>query len=137
MASVTVEQRFPVSADTLWERIGNTADVATWIPAIGSSRMEGDVRHVVFTDGEPARERIIEHLDAERTYTYQYIDGPLPLQHYQSTILVLEDGDDAGVVKWSADFGAESAEVEAGLVTAIEGIYSDALAELKAQVVEV
>lgn len=137
MASVTVEQRFPVSADTLWERIGNTADVATWIPAIGSSRMEGDVRHVVFTDGEPARERIIEHLDAERTYTYQYIDGPLPLQHYQSTILVLEDGDDAGVVKWSADFGAESAEVEAGLVTAIEGIYSDALAELKAQVVGV
>ncbi len=137
MATVNVERRFPVSADTLWERIGNTADVAAWIPAISSSRMEDDVRHVVFTDGEPARERIIEHLDAERTYTYQYIDGPLPLQHYQSTILVLEDGADAGVVKWSADFGAESAEVEAGLVTAIEGIYSDALTELKAQVVGV
>ncbi|OZG26489.1 MxaD family protein [Williamsia sp. 1138] len=137
MATVNVERRFPVSADTLWERIGNIADVAAWIPAISSSRMEDDVRHVVFTDGEPARERIIEHLDAARTYTYQYIDGPLPLQHYQSTILVLEDGDDAGVVKWSADFGAESAEVEAGLVTAIEGIYSDALTELKAQVVGV
>lgn len=137
MASVNVEQAFPVSPDTLWERIGNTAAVATWIPAIGSSRMEDDVRHVVFTDGEPARERIIEHLDEERTYTYQYIDGPLPLQHYQSTILVLDAGDGTSLVKWSADFGAESAEVEAGLVTAIEDIYSDALTELRAQVVGV
>ncbi|PYE19436.1 polyketide cyclase/dehydrase/lipid transport protein [Williamsia limnetica] len=137
MANVTVEQEFPVSADTVWGWVGNTGDVASWIPAIGSSRMEDDVRHVVFTDGEPARERIIEHIDAERTYTYQYLDGPLPLQHYQSTILVLEAADDTCLVRWSAEFGAESAEVEAGLATAIDGIYSDALQELKAKVVPV
>lgn len=137
MASIKVEQSFPVSAERLWAWIGNTADVAKWIPAIETSRMEDDVRHVVFTDGEPARERIVEHIDAERTYTYQYIDGPLPLQHYQSTIAVLESEDGTSVVKWTADFGAESAEVEAGLATAIEGIYSDALTELKTQVVGV
>ena len=137
MSNVTVELDFPASADTVWSWVGNTGDIASWIPAIGSSRMEDDVRHVVFTDGEPARERIIEHIDAERTYTYQYIDGPLPLQHYQSTIRVLEAADNTCLVRWSAEFGAESAEVEAGLAAAIDGIYSDALNELKSKVVAV
>lgn len=137
MTSISVQETFSVDADTVWGWIGNTGDVATWIPAIGSSRMEGDIRHVVFTDGEPARERIIEHVDAERTYTYSYIDGPLPLRHYQSTILVLDSADGTCIVRWSAEFGAESAEVETELATAIEGIYTDALKELKAKVVPV
>ncbi|WP_030166194.1 MULTISPECIES: SRPBCC family protein [Actinomycetes] len=135
MANVTVKVGFPVPADTVWSWVGNTGNVASWIPAIGSSRMEDDVRHLVFTDGEPARERIIEHIDAERTYSYQYLDGPLPLQHYQSTIQVLEATDNSCLIRWSAECGAESAEVEAGLASAIRGIYTEALDELKAKVI--
>ncbi|MEE2061654.1 SRPBCC family protein [Rhodococcus artemisiae] len=137
MARIEVQRDFPVSAETVWNWIGSTGEVASWIPAIRSSRMEGDVRHVVFTDGEPARERIVEFDDGERTYAYEYIDGPLPLRHYRSTVSVVETGDRGCTVRWAAEFGAESADVEAGLATAIEGIYSDALDELKGKVVPV
>ncbi|GAA4674090.1 SRPBCC family protein [Gordonia humi] len=133
MASITVQSDFPVDAATVWGHVGNTADVADWIPAIGSSRMEGDVRHVVFTDGEPARERIVAHSDTDRSYTYSYIDGPLPLEHYESTVTVHETGPNSSRVVWSAEFGAASADVEQGLTTGITEIYSGALDELKAQ----
>ncbi|MFE0749102.1 SRPBCC family protein [Gordonia sp. NPDC058843] len=137
MANIEVTKDFSRSAEAVWAWIGDTGGVATWIPAIDSSRMDGDVRHVVFTDGEPARERIVQ-FDAEgRTYSYEYIDGPLPLEHYRSTVTVLETGDDTSSVRWSAEFGAGSSEVEAELASAIEGIYAAALDELAVKVVPV
>ncbi|MCZ4536423.1 SRPBCC family protein [Gordonia terrae] len=135
MASIEVTKDFPLSATDVWSWIGDTGGVAEWIPAIDTSRMEGDVRHVVFTDGEPARERIVAFDGAARTYSYECIDGPLPLEHYRSTVSVTAAGDDACSVRWSAQFGAESATVEAELATAIEGIYAAALDELATKAV--
>ncbi|MCG7632706.1 SRPBCC family protein [Gordonia McavH-238-E] len=137
MASIEVTKDFPLSATDVWSWIGDTGGVSAWIPAIGESRMDGDVRHVVFTDGAPARERIVAFDEEARTYSYEYIDGPLPLEHYRSTVSVTAAGDDACSVRWSAQFGAESAEVEAELATAIEGIYAAALDELATKAVRV
>ena len=134
MASIEVTKDFPLSARDVWSWIGDTGGVAAWIPAIDASRMDGDVRHVVFTDGAPARERIVAFDEAARTYSYEYIDGPLPLEHYRSTISVVENGDHSSV-RWSAQFGAESAEMETELATAIEGIYAAALDELATKAV--
>ncbi|GAA5060777.1 SRPBCC family protein [Nocardia callitridis] len=129
MAKVHVEREFPQSAATVWAWVGDTATVANWIPAIGESHMVEDIRHVTFTDGNPARERIVEHDDAKRRYTYEYLDGPLPLRVYRSTIGVADTAHGSKVV-WSAEFSAESEADEPGLGTAIDGIYSDALTEL-------
>ncbi|ANY25144.1 SRPBCC family protein [Gordonia terrae] len=137
MASIEVTKDFSRSAEAVWAWIGDTGGVAAWIPAIDASRMDGDVRHVVFTDGAPARERIVAFDEEARTYSYEYIDGPLPLEHYRSTVSVAADGDDHCTVRWSAEFGAESAEVEAELATAIEAIYSAALDELAIKAVRV
>ena len=133
MANIKVEKEFPASAQTVWNHVGSTPDVADWIPAISSSRQEGDVRHVVFTDGQPAREQIIAHDDAGRTYTYSYIDGPLPLEHYESTVTVTATGDDISTVVWTAEFGAASADVEESLAESITEIYSGALDNLKSR----
>ncbi|WP_435083516.1 SRPBCC family protein [Gordonia hongkongensis] len=75
MASIEVTKDFPLSAGDVWSWIGDTGAVAAWIPAIDASRMDGDVRHVVFTDGAPARERIVAFDEEARTYSYEYIDG--------------------------------------------------------------
>lgn len=132
MAEIVVEEHFSASPDELWKRVGEPGDVASWIPAIATSRLEGDIRHVVFADGEPARERIVVVDHDARSYTYEYIDGPLPLSHYSSTIRVDEE-QSGSLITWSASFGADDPEVEAGLVEAIRGIYTDALAELGRQ----
>ncbi|MGW5385311.1 SRPBCC family protein [Nocardia sp. NPDC003963] len=130
MAEIDVVQQFPVSAAQLWARVGDPGAVADWIPAISESRMDGDIRHVVFTDGNPARERIVEHRDADRRYTYRYIDGPLALDFYESTIEVAESADGTSEIRWWAEFSAETEAVESALATAIESIYTGALAEL-------
>lgn len=137
MAHIEVGHEFRVSATLVWRWIGNTGGVADWIPAINSSRLEGDIRHVVFVDGEPARERIVHFDDDHRTYSYEYMDGPLPLEHYRSTIAVIDNGDSSCRVRWSAEFGAESGDVETELATAIESIYASALDELSTKVVPV
>ncbi|MGW5518850.1 SRPBCC family protein [Nocardia africana] len=133
MAEINVEKQFSASPAEVWARAGDPATVSDWIPAISSSRVEGDIRHVVFTDGNPARERIVEHRDQDRNYTYQYLDGPLALEYYRSTIAVVAGDDGGSVIRWRAEFTAASEQIEAELATAIEGIYTGALDELAAQ----
>jgi hypothetical protein len=92
------------------------------------------IRHLVFADGQPARERITEHNDEERRYTYEYVDGPLPLKQYRSTISVVDSTSEASTVDWTATFSADSEVVETELTAAIESIYRAALDELSSLV---
>ncbi|GAA3954743.1 SRPBCC family protein [Gordonia caeni] len=136
MATVSVEKDFPAAAEVVWSALERTGDVADWIPSLRKSWMEGDVRHVEFADGSPARERIVALDGDRRTYTYTYVDGPLPLERYESTVRVHPAGEGACRVTWSADFAAGSPAVEQELAVSIEGMYGDALAGLAAQLTD-
>lgn len=128
--NVTESIVVPASPDAVWRIGGDAGGVAAWIPALEKSHLVGDVRHVTFAGGGgDATERIVEHDDAGRYYVYEYLTGPLPLKHYRSRFAVGEHPDGAEVT-WSAEFGAGSAEEEAGLVEAIGGIYRAGLEEL-------
>jgi hypothetical protein len=117
--------------DAVWQVAGDAGAIATWVPAIESSRLEGDLRHATFAGGGgDATERIVEHDDAGRSYVYEYLSGPLALEEYRSQLSVREHADGAEVV-WVADFSAGSAEEEGQLAEAISGIYRGALVELK------
>lgn len=132
MATVSLRQEYPQSSDAIWAIIGDPAGAAQWIPAIDSARMEDDVRHVVFTDGNPARERIVAHDGEKRTYTYEYIDGPLPLAKYTSTISV-EDAGSGSAIVWDAEFtaaGDDPGPLEKQLEVGIGEIYQGALDEV-------
>lgn len=132
MATVSLRQEYTQSPDAIWAVIGDPAGAAAWIPSLDTSRLDGDVRHVVFTDGNPARERIASHDDENRTYTYEYIDGPLPLAKYVSTIGVKELGS-GSVITWDAEFtaaGDDPEPLESQLVTGIGEIYQGALDEV-------
>ncbi|WP_072804212.1 SRPBCC family protein [Rhodococcoides yunnanense] len=131
MAIVSLRQEYPQSPDAVWAVVGDPATAAQWIPSLASSRLEDDVRHVVFTDGNPARERIVAHNDDNRTYTYEYIDGPLPLAKYVSTIRV-DAAASGSVVSWDAEFtaaGENPAALEKDLEAGIGDIYRAALDE--------
>ena len=131
--NVTETIRIAASPDAVWRVAGDAGAIAEWVPALESCRLEGDVRHGTFAGGGgDASERIVEHDDATRSYTYEYLTGPLALEEYRSRIAVHEDGLGARVV-WTADFTAGSPEEEAQLATAIGGIYRGALTELKAR----
>jgi hypothetical protein len=116
--------------DLVWKIGGDTANVADWIPALETSSQRGDLRHATFADGGgEAIERIVEHNDSQRSYTYEYISGPLQLRSYLSTFAVNVHPDGAQVT-WDAEFETASAEDDAALAQAIAGIYRAALGEL-------
>ena len=117
----------PATPDEVWAVVGDTGGVHRWIPGIDSSSVDGEVRTAIFDDGSPAHERIVEHDDARRTYTYSYLDGPLPLDAYESTITVGPELDgDGALFVWNATLSA-TPEV----VTAVEGLYDAGIARLQ------
>ncbi|MFE0749022.1 tyrosine-protein phosphatase [Gordonia sp. NPDC058843] len=116
------------SAEDAWRVVGDVAGVHRWVPAISATRMEGQVRVATFDGGEEARERILTHSDAERTYSYTYLDGPIPLEEYESRLSVAphHDGDGA-LITWDATLVADPA-----VVRSVEELYDASLGELRA-----
>ncbi|NKQ59344.1 SRPBCC family protein [Amycolatopsis sp. K13G38] len=116
--------------DTVWKIGGDTANIASWVPAIEKSHQSADVRHATFAGGGgEAAERIVEHDNAARSYVYEYLSGPLALRSYRSRFTVRDHAEGAEVV-WDAEFEAENADEEPALADAIRGIYRAALASL-------
>ncbi|TYQ11747.1 UNVERIFIED_ORG: Protein tyrosine/serine phosphatase [Gordonia westfalica J30] len=116
------------SAEDAWKIVGDVARVHTWVPAISATRMDGEVRIATFADGGEAREKIISHSDEDRTYSYTYLGGPIPLEEYTSTLTVAPHHDGSGsLITWDATLEADPAVVQS-----IEQLYDASLAELKA-----
>lgn len=133
MKHVEQQVRLDATPDAVWQVVGDPGAVASWVPAIESSAMEGEFRHATFAGGGGvAREEVVSRDEAAQTYTYRYLDGPLALESYESTITVHPDGGGSLVV-WTADFAAADDEAEAGLTKAIDGIYAAGLGELAAR----
>lgn len=128
---ILVTRKFEQDPDTVWAVVGDAGAVAGWIPAIATSRLEGNVRFASFADdGGDAVENITEHDDVGRTYVYEYVSGPLPLEEYVSRVTVSDDADGSKVV-WASTSTSGSAETDEGLKIAITQIYEDALDELR------
>lgn len=128
--NVTETKTYTAAPDAVWKVVGDTGAIASWIPAIESAHLEGDVRHATFAGGgRDAQERIVEHDDAGRTYVYEYLTGPLPLEEYRSRISVREHSTGSEVV-WASDFTSGDAEIDKVLAETISGIYRGALDEL-------
>ena len=123
--SITVGQ----SPDEVWEVIGDPLAVARFLPMIESARMDGDLRVAAVQGGE-ITERILEHSDAERYYTYEVVDGPMKLESYHSKLSVAPEGDGATVL-WEADFEPPAGVEKAKVAKGIDATYRSGLGEMR------
>lgn len=102
--NITERKTFATTPAELWNIVGDTGAIADWVPAIERSHMEGDIRYATFADdGGDATERITEYDNDDRSYVYEYLSGPLPLQEYSSRITVQPHENGAEIV-WVSDF---------------------------------
>lgn len=81
--------------------VADPARLAEWHPAIASSSVEGDIRHLVFADGPTFDERITAR--SEHSYEYVIDENPLPLDDYSSGLSVEADGD-GSTITWTGRF---------------------------------
>ena len=77
--------------EAVWSLVRQFDGVARWNPAVAGARMEsgtstepGSIRHLDIVDGTVFRETLLALSDQEHFYSYDILDGPLPVRNYLS-----------------------------------------------------
>lgn len=73
--------------------------------------------------GAELKERILEHSDEQRSYSYEIVEAPMPVRSYRSRLSVRGHGDHSHV-EWEAEFEPE-------LVEAFSRTYREGLENLR------
>ncbi len=78
--------------EKVWGAVRAFDGVAAWNPGVVSARMEqgapteiGALRNLDAADGTVFRETLLAHSDHSHFYSYDIVEGPLPLWNYVST----------------------------------------------------
>ena len=116
MENVTRSAAFAASADELWRLIGDFHDLAGWHPAVARQTADGDLRKLEVPGGAVIVERLIGQ--DERSYAYEIVSGPLPVDAYRSVLAVAPAGQ-GSVIVWSSTFQPKAD----GARKVIAGIY--------------
>jgi hypothetical protein len=131
-SGISVRQVAKVSgADKdVWAKVGPFCAIKDWHPALAGCEetKEGDAtfRTLTLKDGAKIKEKLTG--TTETGYTYQIIDGPLPVKDYFASFSARADGDEPGktIVVWSASFAAKG-KPDSEARGVIEGIFKDGL----------
>ncbi len=131
MTEVSMNQDFEVTAAELWRVIGGFNALPDWHPAVARSALEneGQDRRLTLVDGATLLERLVNHDDVGRTYSYTIEESPLPFRDYQAIIKVHER-DGGCTLVWSSEFEADGAP-ESDAVAIVQGIYRGGFENLK------
>ena len=124
MAGVSGSQRYEVSGQEMWERIGDPGRIYEWHPAIEATEvLDGGKRRVnTLGDGGRVSETILEQ--AERHHSWRIDESPLPVDNLIATLRVRDEGEGACVVECEATFDPagvpedEAAELNRGFFQA-------------------
>ncbi len=129
MAYVVEKSMFPVSPDRIWELIGGFGSLPDWIPVIATLDLKkgGRVRRFSTTDGAEFTERLVSFDEAQRSYTYEIVQAPIPVGDYRSNLSVRKNDTERGsVVEWSGEFKPIGVS-EQEAISLVSGIYRNGL----------
>jgi len=124
VAQVLVSSVIEAPIAQAWEAVRRFDSVAELLPFVESSPIEenreptavGAVRVVTQTDGAVFREVLVAHSDAERFYSYTFVDSPIPVRDHRTTLRLRPITDrDSTLGEWSSRFEI-AADREAELV---------------------
>lgn len=132
MAKVQKSKAFDVSADAMWERVGDFHRLQTWLAGIEKEEKieDGRARRLTMRGGMQMVEQLLDQ--SEKQYTYTISEGPLPIKNYVSTLRVRGAGDNACVVEWESEFDPVGIPDEQA-VAMFEAIYDAGLNGLAAR----
>jgi hypothetical protein len=112
-----------MSPEALWKKIGDFCGIANWGPGVEKCALsaDGKQRTLSLKGGGTIVEALENLDDANHTYSYTIISGPLPVTNYHSTISVSADPK-GSVLKWAGKYDAKGAS-DADAKKVIDGIY--------------
>ena len=112
-----------MSPDALWKKVGDFCGIATWHPAIEKCVLsaDGKQRTLSVKGGGTVVEALEKWDDANRSYTYTILSGPLPVANYHSTISVGADPK-GSALKWMGKYDAKGVP-DADSKKTLDGVY--------------
>lgn len=126
MSKVTMRTDLTVSADQLWQTLGQFSAIGTWHPAIETMTADGEtagsVRKLDLVGGGTIIEKLERTSAEDRRYSYSILSGPLPVADYEAEIRVHDNGDGTSTVEWSSDFKPKGVP-DSEAVRSIQDVY--------------
>ena len=118
-----VTMKSSMSTDALWKKVGDFCGISAWHPAIEKCVLsaDGKQRTLSLKGGGTVVEALENWDDANRSYTYTILSGPLPVANYHSTISVADDPK-GSALKWMGTYDAKGAS-EADAKRTMDGVY--------------
>ena len=112
-----------MSTDALWKKVGDFCGIASWHPAIEKCVLsaDGKQRTLSLKGGGTIVEALENWDNANHSYKYTILSGPLPVANYHSTISVTGDAK-GSALKWAGTYDAKGAP-DADAKKAIDGVY--------------
>jgi hypothetical protein len=112
-----------MSTDALWKKVGDFCGIAAWHPAIEKCVLgaDGKQRTLSLKGGGTVVEALESWDDANRSYTYTILSGPLPVTNYHSTVSVANDPK-GSALKWMGTYDAKGAS-DADAKKTMDGVY--------------
>lgn len=112
-----------MSPDAMWKKVGDFCGIAAWHPAIEKCVLgaDGKQRTLSLKGGGTIVEALENWDDANHSYTYTILSGPLPVANYHSTVSVANDPK-GSALKWMGTYDAKGAS-DADAKKTIDGVY--------------
>jgi hypothetical protein len=111
------------STDALWKKVGDFCGIASWHPAVEKCVLsaDGKQRTLSLKGGGTIVEALENWDNANHSYKYTILSGPLPVANYHSTISVAADAK-GSALKWTGTYDAKGAP-DADAKKTIDGVY--------------
>jgi len=117
---------------TVWKLLGAFNALDVWLPPVQASTFTGDgskpgaIRVLDLGNGTTVTEELVAYDRAQRTYSYRFLQAPLPVKNYVATLRVREATGGKSLVQWQSTFDANGAPDDKAR-EAILGIYDAGL----------
>ena len=132
----------PAAPAAVWALVGDFCAIQLWHPQVQRCILSGDeeddgiraqLRGLVVKGGQGTIVEVETDRDeAGMSYSYSFIQGPLPVRAYNATLAVRPNGAGSTVI-WSASFDAEG-ESDADALAEITGLFDAGLAGIAREV---
>ena len=129
----------------VWNVVKRFDGIVNWHPAVSGSPLVkgkdgqvGAVRALTLKDGPTFTEELLAFNEQGMACTYNIVESPLPIDHYQASFTVKENGAGGSTVTWIGTFKRKNprdnvpeAESDAGTMKLISGAYQTGLQAIK------
>jgi uncharacterized protein YndB with AHSA1/START domain len=79
--------------DEVWAVLADMPATRRWLPGVVAARMDGDVRICEMADGQQVHEKISDFAAEERSFRFEHVRVPLPVQRSSGTFTVTAGSD--------------------------------------------